>query len=115
MALSESELSRCEQLVSEFIQKRRPPPHLRALVDLAFRITGQSIEIFELRPHYLDKGRIIEGPIAKATYNKSKLSWKVFWPRADMKWHRYQPKPDVGSVEEFLDLVQRDDYGCFFG
>jgi hypothetical protein len=115
MTFSEFELRRCEKLVAEFIQKRRPPPHIRAEVDLAFRISGQSIEIFELRPYWMDKSRILEHPIAKATYNKSKLSWKVFWQRSDLKWHRYQPSPEVASVEEFLDVVQKDDHNCFFG
>jgi hypothetical protein len=77
MPLSEFEIKRCEKLVAEFIQKRRPPPHLRAEVDLAFRISGQSIEIFELRPDWRDKGKTPEQPFAKATYNKSKLNWKV--------------------------------------
>ena len=115
MTLSEFEMKRCEKLVAEFVQKRRPPPHLRAKVDLAFRISGQSIEIFHIRPYWMDESRKIEEPIAKATYNKSKLVWKIFWMRADAKWHRYPPDPEVASVEEFLDVVQQDDHNCFFG
>ena len=115
MTLSEFETKRCEKLVAEFISKRRPPPHLRAKLDLAFRIRGQSIEIFEVRPDWRDKDKTIEESVAKATYNKSRLCWKVFWQRADMKWHSYQPNPVVGSVEEFLDIVHNDAYGCFFG
>jgi Protein of unknown function (DUF3024) len=53
--------------------------------------------------------------VAKATYNRKKRKWKVLWKRADMKWHGYQPDPEVGSVEEFLQVVQNDEYGCFFG
>jgi DUF3024 family protein len=55
----------------------------------------------------MDKSRILEHPVAKAAYNKSKLSWKIFWQRSDSKWHRYQPSPEVASVEEFLDVVQK--------
>jgi hypothetical protein len=115
MTLSEFEAKRCEKLVAEFVRERRPPPHLRAKVDLAFRISGQSIEIFELRPHFIDQDRMLEDAIAKATYNKRKLCWKVFWQRADLKWHGYKPRPEVASVEEFLDLVRKDDHCCFFG
>jgi hypothetical protein len=53
----------------------------------------------------MDKSRILEHSIAKATYNKSKLGWKVFRQRADSKWHRLQPSPEVASVEEFLEVV----------
>jgi len=115
MALSEFELKLSEKLVAEFVESRRPPPHLRAQVDLAFRIYGQSIELFEIRPHFREKGLMIEQAIAKATFNRSKLVWKVFWKRADDKWHGYQPCPEVASVAKFLDLIQKDDHGCFFG
>ncbi|MGH8716972.1 MAG: DUF3024 domain-containing protein [Burkholderiales bacterium] len=30
-------------------------------------------------------------PVAKATYVKAQDVWKVFWQRADLKWHRYDP------------------------
>jgi hypothetical protein len=53
--------------------------------------------------------------MAKATYNKSERNWEVFWQRADLKWHGYMPKPEVGSIEDFLALVQKDEHGCFFG
>ena len=115
MTLSEYEKKRCEKLVAQFIERRRPPPHIRAEVDLAFRTQGQSIEIFEVRPHWEDKSKILEHPVAKATYNKSKRYWKVFWQRADLKWHSYQPNPEVDSIEDFLALVQEDTHACFFG
>jgi Protein of unknown function (DUF3024) len=85
MTLSEFEAKRCEKIVAQFIERRRPPEHLRAKVDLAFRRQGQSIEIFEIRPQFQDPSRLVEHAIAKATYNKSKRSWKVFWQRADFK------------------------------
>jgi hypothetical protein len=115
MAFSELEVKHCGKLVAEFVQKRRPPPHLRAQVDLAFRISGQSIEIFHVRPHWEDKSRMLEHSVAKTTYNRRKQHWKVFWKRADMKWHGYQPSPEVASLEEFLNVVEDDDHSCFFG
>jgi hypothetical protein len=115
VTLSEFEIKRCEKLVAQFIERRRPSPHLRAEVDLAFRINGQSVEIFEVRRHWRDNSKMLEHPIAKATYNKSRLNWKVFWRRADLKWHSYQSNSEVGSIEHFLDIVQKDEHGCFFG
>jgi hypothetical protein len=72
VALTEFERKKCEKLVAQFIERRRPPPHIRSKVDLTFRIQGQSVEIFERRPHFQDKSRILENSIAKATYNKRK-------------------------------------------
>ena len=71
LALSEFETKRCEKLVAQFIERRRPPAHIRTEVDLAFRIDAQSVEIFELRRHWRDENRKLEHPIAKATYSKS--------------------------------------------
>ncbi|WP_370691331.1 DUF3024 domain-containing protein [Bradyrhizobium sp.] len=56
-----------------------------------------------------------EHPIAKATYNKNKKNWKIFWQRADLKWHDYEPHLEAASIEEFLNVVEKDDHGCFFG
>lgn len=71
--------------VAAFIEKRRPSPDISAELDLAFRIRGPSIEIFTIRPHWTDPGKINESPVAKTTYIKSKLHWKIFWMRADQK------------------------------
>lgn len=113
--LSELEKKKCEKLVADFINRRRPPLHIRAELDLGFRVEVQSIEIFEVRPDWQDESTKREYPVAKATYNKRKGYWKVFWQRADLKWHGYKPSPEVDSVEDFLALVQEDEYGCFFG
>ena len=115
MSLTELDIKRCEKLVAQFIERRRPPPYVRAEVDLAFRINGQSVEIFEVRRHWEDSSKKLEHSIAKATYNKSKRNWKIFWQRADLKWHGYQPKPEVDLIEDFLAIVQKDEHGCFFG
>lgn len=115
MTLSEFEIKRCEKLLAEFVERRRPPPHLRAKLDLAFRLKGQAVEIYEIRPHWQDADRKLEHPVAKATYNKGKRNWKVFWQRADLKWHGYKPQLTVASLEDFLNVVDNDEYGCFFG
>ena len=75
----------------------------------------QSVEIFEIRPIWNNPKEKHEIAIAKATYVKSRQCWRVFWQRSDMKWHRYEPAPEVRLVEDFLALVEQDEHGCFFG
>lgn len=53
--------------------------------------------------------------VAKATYVRTQECWKVFWLRADLKWHSYSPMPVVDSIEKFLALVEADNHACFFG
>ena len=115
MALSEFETKRIEKAVSSFIERRRPPAHIRSELDLGFRVSGQSVEIFEVRPVWKEPSKKMEHPVAKATYVKSRAVWKVYWMRADLKWHSYPPAPAVGTVEKFLSLVAEDKHACFFG
>jgi len=116
MSFSEFETKRCEQLVQRYLDGRRPPPHIRPEVDLGFRISGQSVELFETRPVWRgEPGEKMERPVAKATYVKSTSLWKIYWQRADLKWHRYDPNPEVKQLEDFLAVVERDEYCCFYG
>jgi len=115
MALSEFETKKVEKEVSAFIAQHRPPPHIRPELDLGFRVSGQSVEIFEVRPAWKDPSTKIEHPVAKATFVKSRGVWKVYWMRADLKWHSYPAAPTVGSVGKFLSLVDEDKHACFFG
>jgi len=115
MAFSEFEQKRTEKIVAEYVQKHRPPAHIRNKVDLSFRVKGQSVEIFEIRPKWDHPSVKIEESVAKATYVKRKRNWKIYWQRADLKWHRYDPEPEVKTIEKFLDVLEKDQYSCFFG
>ena len=115
MAFNEIEKKRCEKAVSAFMGKRRPPAHIRNQLDLGYRLKGQSVEIFEIRPDWRDPAKTMEEPVAKATYVRSQNVWKIYWQRADLKWHRYDPDPEVDSIEDFLRVVDTDEYCCFYG
>ncbi|MBA2665474.1 MAG: DUF3024 domain-containing protein [Trueperaceae bacterium] len=98
------------------MQRRRPPAEIRKELDLEHRIDGQSVEIFERRPAWRGApGETIELSVAKATYVRSRDHWRVYWQRADLRWHRYDPAPEVRYVQSFLALVDEDAYNCFFG
>ena len=115
MALNDIERKRVENTVAAFVEKHRPPAHIRDQVDLAFRFVGQSVELFEIRPRWDSRTETVEEPVAKARYLKSRGEWLVYWQRADLKWHKYGPKPEVRTLEAFLALVEEDEYACFFG
>jgi len=84
-------------------------------LDIGFRIGNQGIAIFEIRPDWNNPSEIMEQPVAKATYVKTQECWKIYWMRADLKWHGYDLLPEVDTLEEFLDVVERDNFGCFWG
>jgi hypothetical protein len=82
---------------------------------MGYRLIGQSVELFGTRPDWLDPEVRWEHPFAKATYLRAADCWRVFWMRADLKWHGYAPQPEVNSLAEFLEVVDDDAFCCVFG
>ena len=115
MPFTEFETARIEAAMSDFMAKRRTPVEIRDKLDLAYRIEGQSVVIFEIRPFWRDPSKTIEEPAAKATYVRKTVRWKIYWQRADMKWHTYPPHLEAMFFDEFLAIVDEDEHGCFWG
>lgn len=115
MAFDEFTLHRIEKIVSTFIEKRRPPAYMRKELDLGFGIKDQSVEIFEIRPRWQYPEEIMHIPVAKTTYVRTQDVWKIYWMRQDLKWHGYEPLPEVFTIEEFLAEVHADPCHCFWG
>lgn len=115
MAISEFEIKRCERELNKFLEARRPPPSIRHELDMSYRINDQSIEIFSIRPDWKDSTKVMEESHAKVTYVKSKSIWKIFWQKADLKWHSYEPAPTARHLEEALEIIKGDQFACFFG
>lgn len=115
MAVSEFEVKRIEKIMDDYLEKVRPPVHIRNELDIAYRIDNQSVELFEIRPAFQKPNQKIEHAIAKATYVKRVKEWRLYWMRADLKWHRYGPAAEVSNLEDFLKIVEEDAYGCFYG
>lgn len=115
MAFSEFERKKIERAAGQFMEKRRPPVDIRSEVDLLYKIEKQSVVIYEVRSVWNKPEEKMELPIAKATYVQKSKIWKIYWHRADMKWHGYPPKPEVKTIEQFFSEVEKDPHACFFG
>jgi len=115
MAFTESELVPIREAMADFIARHRPPETMRHRLDLDWRIEGQSVVVFNVRAALLAPGRKIEEAVAKATYVRRAKEWKIYWQRADLKWHSYPPYPAAVLFEEFLAVVEEDESGCFWG
>lgn len=115
MPLNDTERKRIEKIVDAFVQRHRPAPQTRPQLDIGFRISGQSVEIFEIRSRWKEPEMQMKHPVAKAAFVRSKALRKIFWMRADLKWHGYEPLPEVDSIEKFLAAVEKDAHACFWG
>ncbi|MBS1558836.1 MAG: DUF3024 domain-containing protein [Bacteroidetes bacterium] len=103
------------EVMENFLSRVRPPENIRPELDIGYRIDGQNIFIFEIRPKWKNPEIICEYEMAKTTFVKAKNHWKVFWMRSNLKWYSYTPKPTVKTVAEFVHLVEEDKHGCFWG
>lgn len=115
MKKSGFDIAEIEKTMTETIEGMRPPPHIRNECDLGFRLTKQSVKVYEVRPFWKNPDERIESPIAKATFTKELGIWKVYWYRASGRWDRFEPHPEARSIEEFLSVVKKDEFCCFFG
>jgi hypothetical protein len=97
-----------------YLEKIRPPVHVSNELDIAYRMDNQSVELFEIRSALQRPDQIIEPAIAKATYVKRAKEWRLYWMKADLRWHRYEPVPEVSSLDEFLKIIEEDAFDCFF-
>ena len=100
-----------------FWSKRRPPLHLRDKVREGQRFKDKTIVLFFVRPAFQRPGELIEEPIAKVQHLRGVDDgrWRIFWQRANGQWWRYQPCPEVSSLEEALRVIDEDSNCCFFG
>ena len=114
MAFTEAEIGEVQNEMNVYITKRRPPENIRNQVDLAYKIEKQSVIIFEIRKMF-QREEMVNIPIAKATFVLKESKWKIYWQRADMKWHLYEPNKEVKAIKSFLKIVNEDKFGCFWG
>jgi hypothetical protein len=77
MALTEIEEASVRKIVGGFVERRRPPLRIRQELDLAYRISGQSVEIFEIRQRWYEPSEKFERPVAKASFVRKHAIWKV--------------------------------------
>jgi len=115
MAFNEFELKKHQQLLDNYIENIRPSENIRKELDISYRIINQSVEIYGIRPQYDNPKQINNIEIAKTTYVRTQDVWKIYWMRSDLKWHGYEPNPEVETLSYFLDIIQEDSYGCFWG
>jgi hypothetical protein len=72
MTLSEIETKKVEKAMAAFIEIRRHPISIRSKLDLGYRISGQSVELLEIRPQWDKPEIILEHDFAKSTYVRAK-------------------------------------------
>lgn len=115
MPIPETELRECLRAAGAFIEKRRPRPEFRDQLDLRADIEGAALVLSEVRPSYQDPTVIRHHPFAKVKWIGARRQWRLYWMRADLKWHEYKPGRPLTDINAILAAIDRDEHGCFFG
>ena len=103
------------EIMENYLEEVRPPEDIRSELDIGYKIEDQSVVLVEIRPIWTNPSEIREYGYAKATFIKSKNVWRIFWLPGNLKWLSYKLVPEVGTLKEFLNIVDEDKMGCFKG
>ena len=90
-------------------------PEFKDELSIEYRVEKQDVFIFEKRPAYQRPKEYTETPAAKLKYLRTKKEWRIFWMRADLKWHRYNPVKNSVKLSDLVTEIKSDPYGCFWG
>ena len=115
MAFTALQSEQIASMMDAYLEVNRPPRRIRSELDLGWRIEGQTVYVFEIRPRWDDPSIIKQHDFAKATWVDSSKQWRLYWLRGNKKWYRYDPLPAVGNLQRFLDELKKDPHGCFKG
>lgn len=116
MAFTDAEIAEHTAVIERLLwAKHRPPLHIRDQMREGQRFADQSIEFFFVRPAFNRPGQHVEESIAKVTFVRSRQVWRLYWKRADGKWHSYSPRPELKSLAAALQVIDEDERCCFFG
>jgi hypothetical protein len=115
MAFTEFERAANFKALKWFIDKRRPPEHIRSQLDIGYAVVGHTVDVFEIRPDWQDKTTTRHTPIARVKFVRTKDHWRLYWMRRDLKWHGYEPDEVHNTLMSVLKTVDTDAHCCFFG
>lgn len=110
MALPEIELHRVEKLLGAFCDQRIRP-HVKHLVKLIYKISGNKVILIETRPYHFDPTKWTEMPIAQFEYNEVKGTWSLY----GYGRHENRKPCSKGNLEKLIQDVDYDSTGIFWG
>lgn len=68
--------------------------------------------LYETRPPWRGEGEWTRSPIAKILWSRMESGFNLYWHRASGKWEWYE---ETKRLDEAIEIIKRNDNGCFFG
>ncbi|MCL2606058.1 MAG: DUF3024 domain-containing protein [Coriobacteriia bacterium] len=114
MAFSEIELALIKNTVGKYC-KSISPAHIADQLTFTYDVDGHAVTIWENRPPWDGRGDWTHHGVARFRYNCSRNEWALYWMRADLKWHRYDPAGGIHNLRDLVQVVKEDAHCCFRG
>jgi DUF3024 family protein len=112
--IPEPQRTRIAELLTDYCEAT-VPQHVRDKVRLSFRMEGNVIDLFELRPAFQAPRKWQEEGVARFRYVQSRGVWRLYCEFSDLRWHEYEPFFEARTFDELLTEVDRDPTGIFWG
>jgi hypothetical protein len=114
MVIPQSVVERIERKLTKYCEKKVPIT-IRNKVSLHYKIKGNSIFLYEKRPHYLLKDKILEEPVAKIKYLPNSKEWQLFYQDRNLRWHEYWDLGPEKAISKLIEEIDEDPTCIFWG
>lgn len=105
-----------ESTIIKFVKSLRPDdPEIREQLDVGYSYDGKTVILFEIRSDWMNPKEKLKSEFVKIRYYKSRKEWNLYWMRANGKWKIYEPFPVFTYLDKVIEIIKKDEYGCFFG
>lgn len=105
-----------EVTIKNFVESIRPKDEeMRKKIDMGYSYDGSVILLFEIRPDFMNPAETMQSEIAKIRFYKSRQEYNLYWIRASGKWELYEPFPESPYLDKIIEVIRKDEHGCFFG
>ena len=84
-------------------------------IEYETRVFRNNITAYEKRHFYKDPTEMTSLAIFQVRYTDYDRRWHLFWMRKFNVWWPYIPDQPVLSIEDCIQEVERDRWGCFWG
>jgi hypothetical protein len=114
MPLAKQIRQEIERVLASYCDKR-VPLEVRSEVRVGFHIRGNSVTLFEERPHWQDQSRLIQALVAQFRYDPKNSRWNLFCADRYSRWQKYPGVKPSKSIDTVIGEVDRDPMGIFWG
>jgi Protein of unknown function (DUF3024) len=91
------------------------PYEARDRVRYELDVADRHLTVVECRPPWRADFGPEWTPIVRLHYARTRRAWAIYWRDRNQQFHRLDPVPASGHIEELMCAVDEDRTGVFWG